>query len=314
MRIAIHDADADHLGGIDKFPNYALMKISAYHKSIGDTVEWFSPLYSEAYDKVYSSKIFDFTPESPYLPDNTVRGGTGYGIYEDLPKEIEDTYPDYSIYPYCDYAVGFITRGCPNKCEHCEVPKKEGAIRPYRTWKEIVRSDTKKLILMDNNIIAHPHGVHQLRELSQTNYRIDINQAMSVFEVTDEIADILAKVKWIKYIRFAVDNVKQIEPAHKVAQMLLERGIPNSKLFFYCLIKPNIKDNLSRIYGMRDLKGSTLYGMPYVLHKKGVYPSHWQKVMAQKYIYSGQWRKIDWYDWVQSHEYYFNESDIAEMI
>ena len=39
MRIAIHDADAEHLGGIDKFPNYALMKISAYHKSIGDTVE-----------------------------------------------------------------------------------------------------------------------------------------------------------------------------------------------------------------------------------------------------------------------------------
>ena len=65
---------------------------------------------------------------------------------------------------------------------------------------------------------------------------------------------------------------------------------------------------------MRDLKGSTLYGMPYVLHKKGVHPSHWQKVMAQKYIYSGQWRKIDWYDWVESHEYYFNESDIAEMI
>lgn len=89
MRIAIHDAEADHFGTFDKFPNYALMKISAYHKSIGDSVEWFVPLDAYSYDRVYSSKVFDFTPESPYLPEGTIKGGTGYGIFEDLPSEIE---------------------------------------------------------------------------------------------------------------------------------------------------------------------------------------------------------------------------------
>ena len=71
MRIGFHDSD--NTG----FPNYALMKLSAYHKAQGDTVEWWMPM--EEFDRVYSSKIFTFTPENPYLPENTVRGGQGTG-------------------------------------------------------------------------------------------------------------------------------------------------------------------------------------------------------------------------------------------
>lgn len=116
MLVAIHDADAEHLKAKNKFPNYALMKISAFHKQRGDTVVWFEPIESHLYDLVYSSKVFDFTPENPYLPVHTIKGGTGYGIYEELPPEIDSCFPDYSIYPECDYAIGFLTRGCPNKC------------------------------------------------------------------------------------------------------------------------------------------------------------------------------------------------------
>ena len=151
MKIGLHDSEKEHLRN-KSFPNYALMKISAYHKSKGDKVEWWSPL--EKYDKVYSSKIFDFTPENPYLPPDTIKGGTGYDMKSVLPQEIDDMYPDYSIYPECDYAVGFITRGCPNSCRWCVVPKKEGEIKPYRKWQELIRPDSNKLILMDNNILA----------------------------------------------------------------------------------------------------------------------------------------------------------------
>ena len=61
----------------------------------------------ERYDAVYSSKVFTFTEEDPYLPDNTIRGGTGYGIYEDLTEDIDMMFPDYSIYPDVDYAIGY---------------------------------------------------------------------------------------------------------------------------------------------------------------------------------------------------------------
>ena len=111
------------------FPNYALMKISAYHKSRGDTVEWWCALDNDKYDRIYSSKVFDFTEENPFLPsEKTIKGGTGYGIFSELPAEIDEMFPDYSIYPNCDYAIGFLTRGCPNKCPWCYVPQKEGNI------------------------------------------------------------------------------------------------------------------------------------------------------------------------------------------
>lgn len=67
MRIGLHDSDSTG------FPNFALMKISAWHKAQGDSVQWWNAL--ETFDKVYSSKVFTFTPENPYLPENTVRGG-----------------------------------------------------------------------------------------------------------------------------------------------------------------------------------------------------------------------------------------------
>lgn len=310
MLVAIHDAEADHFGTLDKFPNYALMKISAWHKAKGDKVVWFTPIESQFYDLVYSSKVFDFTPENPYLPENTIKGGIGYGLYYDLPEEIDRMYPDYTIYPNCDYAIGFLTRGCPNKCSWCYVPQKEGDIKPYRTWQEIVRTDTNKLTLMDNNILACPHGIEQLRQLADTDYRIDINQATSVFQVNKDTADILARLKWQKYIRFSVDQKSQIDGMYRTADLLAERGIPNSKLFIYCLITEDLEDDLKRIYAMRKLKSVTLYGMPYKDRRKGIMPKHWQNIMAQKYIYSGQWRKIDWEEWKENHEFCFNKSEV----
>ena len=305
MRIALHDADAQHLSSKSKFPNYALMKISAYHKSIGDTVEWFMPLYRDLYDKIYSSKVFDFTPEDPFLPENAIKGGTGYGFFEELPSEIDRMFPDYSIYPDCDYAIGFLTRGCPNKCANCYVPQKEGDIRPYNRWQDIVRNDTKKLVLMDNNITAHPLGIQQLKELAGTEYEIDINQATSAFTITEEVAEIFSHLKWIKFIRLACDRKSQINAVLNAAHILKDKGIPNSKLFIYVLITKDLQDNLERIYAMRNLRSATIYGMPYKDMRIGEMPEHWQMVMAQKYIYSGQWRKIDWMQWEKEHKFYF---------
>ena len=62
MTIGLHDADKDHRPNRQRvFPNYALMKISAYHKSLGDDVEWWDK--DKTYDMVYSSKVFGFIPD-----------------------------------------------------------------------------------------------------------------------------------------------------------------------------------------------------------------------------------------------------------
>ena len=62
------------------YPNIPLMKISAWHKSQGDHVEWYEPLLSGHMDKVYMSKVFSFTPDYEYFvdADEISKGGSGY--------------------------------------------------------------------------------------------------------------------------------------------------------------------------------------------------------------------------------------------
>lgn len=71
MKIGLIDVD-----GHD-FPNLPLMKLSAWHKAKGDTVEWYEPLITGHCDKVYMSKVFSFTPDYPYYvdADEIYRGG-----------------------------------------------------------------------------------------------------------------------------------------------------------------------------------------------------------------------------------------------
>lgn len=71
MRVALIDVDS-------KIPNLALMKASAWHKARGDEVKLYEPLFDNP-DLAYASKIFDFTPDYPYMPDcEVLRGGPGY--------------------------------------------------------------------------------------------------------------------------------------------------------------------------------------------------------------------------------------------
>lgn len=123
--------------GHNNFPNLALMRLSAWHKLRGDTVVWWSGFTH--YDRVYSSKIFTFTPDfsSVIDADEIVTGGTGYKDFGTLPPEVEVTSPDYSIYPQFKRAIGFLTRGCIRHCEYCIVPRKEGTIHPAAAWEEI---------------------------------------------------------------------------------------------------------------------------------------------------------------------------------
>jgi len=81
------------------YPNLALMKISAYHKSIGDIVEFAT---IGEYDIIYKSKVFTFTPDvdnNLITSKQVFKGGTGYDITSKLPMEIEKICPDYTLYP-----------------------------------------------------------------------------------------------------------------------------------------------------------------------------------------------------------------------
>lgn len=300
MNIGLHDAERDYFKTGNKFPNYAIMKISAYHKSRGDHVEWWNPL--ARYDRVYSSKIFDFTPVDPYLPENTIRGGTGYRdipLDQTLPPEIDDMFPDYTIYPDCDYAIGYLTRGCPNKCRWCIVPKKEGGIHPYRDWRDLVRLDTNKLVLMDNNILACEYGIRQLESLAGSGYRIDLNQGMDARLVDDRIAGILSKIYWIRFIRFSCDQQAQIEPVKRAIDRLGRYGVKPYRIFIYLLVTADIRDAAERVEALKVYRNINIYAQAERNERLGIMPNAAQMEFQQRYIYDGCYRTETWREYCQ---------------
>jgi radical SAM superfamily enzyme YgiQ (UPF0313 family) len=131
VKISLIDVDS-------KIPNLPLMKLSTWHKAQGDEVDIYSPVWSKP-DKVYVSKVFNYTSDFNYFPDGVeiVKGGSGYDLKSELPDEIENAYPDYQIFD-CDYAMGFTTRGCIRNCPFCIVRRKEGKIKSvadiYNFW------------------------------------------------------------------------------------------------------------------------------------------------------------------------------------
>lgn len=248
MKVSLIDVDGHN------YPNFALMKISAWHKANGDDVDWYSPLFSKP-DKIYASKVFTFTPDVANVSagdPEPIKGGTGYRIYEDLPAEIDAMLPDYSIYPQYSFAIGFLSRGCIRNCPWCVVPRKEGNIRQYDDIERIAQG-RKHVVLMDNNFLANDFEFikEQIEKANKLKLKIDFNQGLDARLVTPEIAKVLASAKWKAatgnngYIRFSCDTMSCIEPV-KNAISELRKGGYNGEIFCYILAK-EIDSALERI-------------------------------------------------------------------
>lgn len=270
-RIGLIDVDGHN------YPNLPLMKISAWHKLQGDSVEWYDPMFSGHMDKVYMSKVFSFTPDYiyPIDADEIEKGGSGYcislvdgkEIYDkskdkNLPYEIEHIYPDYSLYPEMtkDTAYGFLTRGCPRGCGFCHVKAKEG----QRSYKVADLSEfwngQKNLVLCDPNILAYPGHIDLLQQLIDSKAKVNFNQGLDIRLVTDKNIEYLKKIK-LQSIHFAFDRWQDkdvIEP--KLRQFAEKTGFNKSKgqvmVYILCNFDTTLEQDLYRIQLCRELKFS----------------------------------------------------------
>lgn len=228
------------------FPNLCLMKLSAYHKSLGDMVEWYNSK-REQYDCVYMAKVFsdEYSPDIPE-PKNTkklIKGGTGYAIklvdgkeiYDkskdiQLPSEIEHIYPDYSIYPeYTRYgkplrhqtAYGFLTRGCPRGCDFCHVVPKEGRCSTKVADLSEFWNCQGNICLSDPNILACKDWRDLLKQLVESGAKIDFNQGIDARLITKEKAELLASMK-LKSPHFAMDSMKVVESVSRGLKLYVD--------------------------------------------------------------------------------------------
>lgn len=254
MNIGLIDVDGHN------FPNLALMKISAYHKAKRDTVEWCFPLAH--YDIVYQSKVFDetYSPDIDWYPnaDEIIKGGTGYGLDNTLPEEIEHIYPDYSLYPeemINDTAYGFLTRGCPRGCKFCIVASKEGR-RSYKVadLNEFWRGQ-KRIELLDPNILACREHPDLLRQLIESKAWVNFNQGLDIRLTNEENISLINQIK-VKEIHFAWDNPEDdLTPFFERYKALAKHKPHGHYGTVYCLTNfgSTMEQDLYRIYTLRDL-------------------------------------------------------------
>lgn len=240
------------------FPNLSLMKISAWHKAQGDSVEWYrDKMINGHVDKVYISKVFSFsnTPEWDIDADEIVYGGSGFAIEmvdgvetytaekdPKLPEEIEHIYPDYELYAYApqthDQAYGFLTRGCPRNCEFCHASQMQGrSSRKVAELEEFWGGGQKNIMLLDPNITACKNCVELFEQLAETGAKVDFSQGLDIRLLNDEKIEALLKIKHKGSLHFAWDRYEdgpEVVPRLKRFKELT--GWPRSRIMVYVLM------------------------------------------------------------------------------
>ena len=266
MNIGLIDVDSHN------FPNLAMMKISAWHKAKGDTVEWWMPM--KHYDIVYVSKVFGEEYSSMdgtiIQADKIIFGGTGFAIsvvdgkeiYEKskdgkLPYEVEHTFPDYSLYADItkDTAFGFLTRGCPNGCEFCVVWQKEG--RQSRKVADLTEfwNGQKYIKLLDANLLGCRQHLDLLKQLAESGACVDFTQGLDARFINEENLELLSQIK-IKMVHFAFDfmkNEKHVIHGLKLAKERLQLDDRNSVVYMLTNFDTTFKEDWYRVKKIQEL-------------------------------------------------------------
>lgn len=271
MKVGLIDVDGHN------FPNLPLMKLSAWHKKNGDSVEWYQPLFSGHMDIVYMSKVFSFTPDYPYYIDagEIIKGGSGYCITlvngkevycadrdEGLPWEVEHIYPDYSLYPDLtkETAYGYLTRGCPRNCGFCHTTQKDGCKSVKVADLQEFWNGQKNVVLLDQNILACPNHLELLDQLIAADSKVEFNGGLDIRLVNERNIEKIKQLK-LKCIHFAFDRYEDRNVVMKNLRLFKEAtGYDKDKgrimVYVLCNYDTTLEQDIERIQFCRSLRFS----------------------------------------------------------
>ena len=260
MRVSLIQADPITEA---KMPNIALMKLSSYHKSQGDTVGmnlthpdlmYISCVFSKNLPQAYG--IPSMYPGVEYLV-----GGPALGVPNHLPDYAEHLMPDYTLYDI-DYSIGKTQVGCINNCGFCIVHKLEPVFKEYAEIKEFHHPDHRKIVLYDNNFLASTLYQTKLDYINENGLKVNFNQGLDARLVDEKAAGALADTKAYnfhfnhRYYHFAWDLVENSERILQGLENMINAGVSPRNLMVYVLVGYNSthQQDWDRVEKLIDMK------------------------------------------------------------
>jgi len=232
-----------------------------------------------------------------------VAGGPAVKLMGAPWAETPQTVP-YDTLSFHNPLATFTTRGCPNRCEFCAVPKVEGDFRELTSWKPAP-------VICDNNLLAGTQGhfYSVMESLKQFPYA-DFNQGLEARRFKFFHADVLRSLKAVK-IRFAFDHPQQETVVHDAIELCRRFGL--NDLGVYCLIGWNDtpetareRMDLVRSWGIRP--NAMRYQPLDVLVKNSYVSPAWTEAELLKTMH--YYNHLRWYEHIPFDE--FNRTDYPE--
>lgn len=251
-----------------KYHNLALMKISAYHKALGDYV-YLNGVGS--FDKTYGSWLFDFSQKG--ICD--VEGGPGIDPTIRL-NGFECMIPDYDLFNL-DYSLGYTWSYCPRKCPFCIVPKQNNTKKHGSIWR-FHNPEFKTICLLNNNTFSDPQWKETFKEIWDAKLKVRDENGYDLRLIDEEKAEVLRKTRFQGYIHYAWDvmkDEKEIIRGLKVA--------PKGMVYVLTGFDTTTEEDFYRCQVIHDLKHD-----PYVM----VYdPKNRDQRKFQRFINTRMYRK-----------------------
>lgn len=157
---------------------------------------------------------------------------------------------------YLKSGVTITSRGCPNNCSWCFVPKREGKIREI----PIMPGN----IIQDNNLLAcSEQHLCKVFEMLKTQKQIDFSGGLEAKLITKDIVQELSKLK-IKQLWIAYDHPANKQSVEK-AVSILRQYFNRNKIRCYALIGfgndtiEKAKERLEWLWNIGTLPFAMLY-------------------------------------------------------
>lgn len=267
MQVGIIDADL--LDNGTRFPNLALLKLSGYHKELGDNIYLLEDYKNiEEYDKIYVGKVFTKTkiPLEVFDHKHCTFGGSGFGDNNiDLKYDIEHHMPDYSLYDtfiknqiqngkkesnfknYRVASIGFTTRGCFRKCDFC-INKKYDKVFLHSHVSEFLDVNRKVICLLDDNFLGFHDWEKILDEIELTNKRFQFKQGLDIRLMDIKKAQRFAESKYFEDFIFSFDDYEDRDIIEEKLKLWRNYTHRESKIYLLCAYKSQDLSDIVEIF------------------------------------------------------------------